>query len=150
MMRRTSVTDLLVGLVVVGVLAYLLLRLEYSSLPPFQWFAAVPILALAVADVVVARRVRGAVRHDPGARPITALAIARAVALAKACAICGAGIVGAALALVLVVAPDAGRTSAASHDLQVGIVLAVSAALLSGAGLVLERSTVDPNAGRRD
>ena len=145
MMRKTSPTDLALPLIVVAALAYLVLRLSYSSLPLFQWYAAVPIATLAVVEAVIARRVRGAVRHDPDARPMTALAIARSVALGKASAMCGAGVVGACLALGATVLPDANRTTAASHDLRVALILLLASAMLTAGGLLLERAGVDPS-----
>jgi hypothetical protein len=149
MMRRTSVSDVALPFAIVGILAYVVLQLTYSSLPPFQWFAAVPLAGLAAAEFVIAHRVRSAVRHDPGAKAMTALAIARAVALGKATSLVGAGIVGAAVALVLTVLPDSARTTAANHDLVVGLVLGVAAIAVTAAGLVTERAGIDPNANRR-
>jgi hypothetical protein len=150
MMRRTTPTDILAPFAIIAAVVYLILRLSYNSLPPFQWFAAVPIGALAIAELVVARRVRAAVRHQPGGKPMTALAIARGVALGKASSLVGAGISGAVVALLFTVLPDAGRTSAAAHDLLVSVILLVSTVALTAAGLVLERAGIDPNAGRRD
>jgi hypothetical protein len=149
MMRRTTPTDVLWPFLVIAVIAYAVLRLVYESLPPFQWFAAVPIGALAIAEAVIARRIRAAVRHQAGAKPMTALAIARGVALGKASSLVGAGISGAAVGLILTVFPDAGRTSAAGHDLLVGVILLASTIALTVAGLVLERAGIDPNAERR-
>jgi hypothetical protein len=147
--RRTNAADLLVPFGVVAVVAYLLLRLTYSSLPPFQWFVAVPIAALAIVEVVVARRVRGAVRHRPGAKPMTALAIARAVALGKASSLVGAAVAGAAAALAVKVFPDSNRTSAADHDLRVALTVLVVSVGLVAAGLWLERAGIDPGHGNR-
>jgi hypothetical protein len=144
MNRRTRPSDLLLPLLIFGVLVYLLLQAAYGSLPPFQWFTAVPIGALALVEFVIANRVRGAVRHRPDARPMTALAVARAVALGKASALVGAALAGAELALASYVVPDAGRTSAAAHDLRVGLVLLAVTLLLTVAGLLLERAGVDP------
>jgi len=144
-MRRTNSTDLLAPFLAVGVLSYLLLRLSYDSLPPFQWITVVPIAALAIVEVVLAQRVRGAVRHRSGAKAMTALAIARAVALGKASSLGGAAVAGFGAALAMKVLPDANRTSAASHDLRVGIAVFVVSALLVAAGLWLERSGIDPN-----
>ena len=147
MNRRTRPSDLVIPFLVAGVLTYLLLQAAYDSLPPFQWFTAVPIGALAVIEFIVANRVRGAVRHRPQARPMTALAVARAVALGKASALVGAVLAGAELALVSYVLPDAGRTTAAGHDLRVGLVLLAVTGLLLAAGLTLERAGVDPAHG---
>ncbi|MGX7677664.1 DUF3180 domain-containing protein [Jatrophihabitans sp. DSM 45814] len=150
MMRRTSASDILLPFIGVAAVVYVLLKLTYSSLPPFEWFTAVPIGALAIAEFVIARRVRLAVRHAASARPMTALAIARSVALGKASSLVGSGIAGAAFALIVKVQPDSSRTTAANHDLWVGVVLLVASAALAAAGLVLERAGIDPNRDRRD
>lgn len=148
-MRRTSLSDLAVPFIIVAGLSYLLLRRYYASLPELQFAVAVPVAALAVAEFVASRRVRAAVLHRPDARPMTALAIARCVALAKASALVGAGLAGGVGALLLRVVPDASEVDAARHDTFVGLVwLAASLALL-GAALLLERAAVDPNRGRR-
>lgn len=144
MNRRTRPSDLLIPFLVVGVLAYLLLQVGYESLPPFQWFVAVPIGALALIEFVVANRIRGAIRHQESARPIAALSVARAVALGKASALVGSALVGASGALALYVLPDARRTAAASHDLRVALVVLIVSAVLVGAGLSLERAGIDP------
>jgi hypothetical protein len=110
----------------------------------------VPIAALAIAEVVIARRVRAAIRHKPTAKPITALSVARAVALGKASAVVGSAVAGAAVALILNVLPDAGRTTAASHDLRVGWILLLASLSLAAAGVVLERSGIDPGHDKRN
>jgi hypothetical protein len=150
MMRRTNAGDLLGPFFAVAVVGYLLLRLAYSSLPPFQWFIALPIAVLAVAEVVIARRVRAVVRHKPAAKPMTALAVARAVALGKASALVGAAVAGAAVALIAKVIADAGRATAAEHDLRVGLMVAIASIALVGAGIAVERAGVDPNHDRQD
>jgi hypothetical protein len=147
-MRRTNTLDLLIPFALAAALSYLLLRLAYESLPPFQWFIALPITALAILEWVIANRVRGAVRHKPEAKPMTALAVARSVALGKASALVAALFAGAAAGLVVKVLPDSGRTSAAGHDLRVGLVVLAATVLLAGAGLVLERAGIDPNRRR--
>jgi hypothetical protein len=150
MMRRTNAGDLLGPFFAVAVVGYLLLRLTYSSLPPFQWFIALPIAALAVAEVMIARRVRAVVRHKPAAKPMTALAVARAVALGKASALVGAAVAGSAVALIAKVIADAGRAIAAEHDLQVGLLVAIASLALVVAGIAVERAGVDPNRDRQD
>jgi hypothetical protein len=147
-MRRTRPLDLLGPLVAVGVVAYVLLGFSYGSLPPFDYLLPVPIAALAVIELVMARRVRAAVRHDPGARPMTAIAIARCVALGKASSLVGSGVLGAAIALLLRVGPRSGTVTAAGHDTRVAALVLVGSGLLVGAGLLLERAGVDPNRDR--
>jgi hypothetical protein len=144
MIRRTSLTDLVIPFAIAVAVTYLLLRSFYESVPPFQWFTVLPIAALAAVEFVIAGRVRAAVRHKPQARPMTALAIARSVALGKASALVAAIVAGAAVGLLIQVLPDAGRTSAAGHDLRVGLVVLVVTVLLALAGLTLERAGIDP------
>ena len=148
-MRRTGLADLLIPFVLAGGLSYALLRIGYESLPPFQWFIALPIVALAIAELVIARRVRAAVRHQPQAKPMTALAVARAVALGKATALAAAVVAGAAAGLVLKLLPSSGQANTAGHDLRVGYLLLVVTAALLMAGLLLERAGIDPRHGRR-
>lgn len=147
-MRRTRPVDLLAPLVVVGLLAYVLLGLTYASLPPFDYLLPVPIAALAVVELVMARRVRAAVRHEAGSRPMTAIAVARSVALGKASSLVGSGVLGAAIALLLRVGPRAGSVTAAGHDTRVAVLLMIGSGVLVVAGLVLERAGIDPNRDR--
>lgn len=149
-MRRTGPVDLLVPFVIIGVSAYVLLRTSYSSLPPLGYFVPVPLAALALVELVVARRVRAAVRHDPYAKPMTAIAIARCVALGKASSLVGAAVAGAAAALLVRVIPDFDSVRAAANDARVGTLLLAASILVMIAGVVLERAGLDPNRDRRD
>jgi hypothetical protein len=149
-MRRTGPVDLLVPFVIIGVSAYVLLRTSYSSLPPLGYFVPVPLAALALVELVVARRVRAAVRHDPYAKPMTAIAIARCVALGKASSLVGAAVAGAAAALLVRVVPDYDNVRAAANDARVGTLLLVASLLVVVAGIVLERAGLDPNRDRRN
>jgi hypothetical protein len=149
-MRRTGVVDLLVPFVVIGISAYVLLKFSYDEIPPLGGLVPVPLAALAIVEFVVARRVRAAVRHEPYARPMTAIAIARCVALGKASSVVGAGVAGAAVALLFRVVPDAGTVRAASNDARVAGFTLGAALLLVAAGLLLERAGIDPNRDRRD
>jgi hypothetical protein len=148
-MRRTRPLDLLLVLVVVGGFAYAALRIAYASLPPLSYFVPVPLAVLAVAEGVASRRVRAAVRHEPHARPMTAIAIARCVALGKASAIVGAGVAGAAVGLLARVLPEAASVRDAGSDARVGALLLAAAILVAATGLMLERAGIDPNRDRR-
>jgi hypothetical protein len=147
-MRRTSIGDLAVPFLILGGALYVLLRVSYDSIPPLSLFVPIPLALLGIAELIAARRVRAAVRHDPNARPMAAIVIARCVALGKASALVAAGVAGAAVALLVRVAPDAGDVRAASNDLRVAIFLLLAALLLVAAGLLLERSGIDPNQQR--
>lgn len=143
-MRRTRWTDLVVPFLIVGVTAYVLLRFSYDSYLQLRYLVPVPLAALAVAEYVAARRVRAAVRHDPRARPMAAIVIARCVALGKASSLVGSGVAGAALGMIVRLLPDVADIKVAAHDTTVGAFLCGAALLLVGAGLLLERAGIDP------
>lgn len=149
-MRRTGFGDLAVPFLVIGCAVYVLLRFAYDSLPPLQYVVPVPLGALGIAELVAARRVRAAVRHEPNARPMAAIVIARCVALGKASSLVGAGVAGAAVALLVRVSPDAGTVRAADNDTRVAALLLAATVLLVVAGLLLERAGIDPSSGDRD
>ncbi|MGH8963197.1 MAG: DUF3180 domain-containing protein [Jatrophihabitantaceae bacterium] len=149
-LRSTGPVDLAVPFIVIGVAAYVLLRVTWASLPPLGWLAPAPLAVLAVAEIVAARRVRAAVRHDPDARPMAAIVIARCVALGKASSLVGAGVAGAAVALLARLLPDSGTVSAAAHDARVSALLLGSAVLAVVGGLLLERAGIDPNNDERN
>jgi hypothetical protein len=149
-MRGTRWTDLVVPFVIVGVTAYVLLRFSYHSYLQLRYPVPVPLAALAVAELIAARRVRAAVRHDPRAKPMTAIVIARCVALGKASSLVAAGVAGGAAGLLVRLLPDVGTVRVAAQDARVGGLLLAAALLLVGAGLLLERAGVDPNRGRHD
>lgn len=144
-MRRTGPADLAVPFVVLGVTVYVLLKVSYQDLPPLKYFTGLPLGALAIAEFVAAHRVRAAVRHEPMARPITAINIARCVALGKASSLVGSGVAGAIAALLLRVLPEADTVRAAAADARVGAVLLAITLVLIAAGLLLERAGIDPN-----
>jgi hypothetical protein len=147
-MRRTGPSELGTIFAVVTGLSYLLLLAFYEDLPPTHYYTAVPIAVLGVVEIVLARRVRAAVGHDPEAKLMTAIAIARLVALGRASALAAAAVCGALVALILRVAPKAGDVRAATNDLHTGSVILAAGVLLLIAGLLLEAAGIDPQ--RRD
>jgi hypothetical protein len=148
-MRRTRWPDLVVPFLVVGVTTYALFKFSYHGYLQLRYLVPAPLAALAVAEFVAARRVRAAVRHDPDAKPMAALVIARCVALGKASSMVGAAVVGFATALLARLLPDVGTVVLARDDATVGGLLLGAAVLLVVGGLLLERAGVDPgNAGR--
>jgi hypothetical protein len=148
-MRRTRPADLVVPLVVAGLTTYALLRFSYHGYLQLRYLVPAPLAALAAAEFVAARRVRAAVRHDPDARPMAALVIARCVALGKASSAVGAAVFGFALGLLARLLPDVGTVTVAQHDATVAGLLLAASLLLVIAGLLLERAGVDPANDRR-
>ena len=149
-MRRTGPIDLIVPFGIIGVTAYVLLRTSYSELPPLGYFVPVPLAVMGIVELVIARRVRAAVRHVAYAKPMTAIAIARCVALGKASSLVGAAVAGATVALLARVIPEAGDVRAAANDTKVGVLLLASTILVTAAGILLERAGIDPNRDRRE
>jgi hypothetical protein len=147
-LRRTRWTDLAVPAVVFGVTVWVLMRFSYRDLPELKYLVPLPIAALALAELVAARRVRAAVRHDPHAKPMAAIVIARCVALGKASSLVGAGVAGAAIGLLARLLPDVRVIKAAAHDARVCGLLLAAAVFLTVAGLVLEGAGIDPGRGR--
>jgi hypothetical protein len=58
--------------------------------------------------------------------------------------------VGAAVGLLIRVAPDAGVVRSAGNDTRVAIFLLVASLMLVAAGLLLERAGVDPGSRERE
>ncbi|WP_375487674.1 DUF3180 domain-containing protein [uncultured Jatrophihabitans sp.] len=146
-MQRTHWTELAVPLVIIAITVYVLLRFSYDSLPQLGFLVPVPLAALAVAELVAARRVRAAVRHEPDAKPMAAIVIARCVALGKASSLVGSGVAGAAIGLLARLLPDVTNVAAAAHDAKVGGLLLLASIVLVAAGLLLERAGIDPGSG---
>lgn len=149
-MRGTRWTDLIVPFVVVAITAYVLLRFSYTSYLQLRYLVPAPLAALAIAEFVAARRVRAAVRHDPHAKPMAAIVIARCVALGKASSLVGSGVAGGATGMIARLLPDVRMVRLAAHDARVGALLVGASVLLVAAGLLLERAGVDPGRDRRE
>ena len=148
-MRRTKWTDLVALFFVVGVTTYAFFKFSYHGYLQLKYLVPVPLGVLAVAEFVAARRVRAAVRHDPHARPMAALVIARCVALGKASSVVAAGVAGFAAGLLARLIPDVGKIDIAGREVTVTSLLLAAALLLVAGGLVLERAGIDPNSDRQ-
>ena len=72
-MRRTTVGDLILPFVIVGLVVYLVFRFSYGSIPPLQYLLPIPIAILAIVEISLARRVRAVVHHDRDAKPMAAI-----------------------------------------------------------------------------
>jgi hypothetical protein len=149
-MRRTSWGDLVVPFAVLAITVYALVRFSYTSVLNLQYLVPVPLAALAIAELVAARRVRAAVRHDPEAKPMAAIVIARCVALGKASSLVGAAVGGAAVGIIVDLLPDVRTVTARAHDAKVAALLLGACILLVAAGLLLERAGIDPGRDRNE
>ncbi len=144
-MTETRPRDLLVVALVVAVLANLLVRLSYESLPRFPLLAGVTLGVLGVAELVGGNLLLARIQHKPGTRPVEPLVAARAVVLAKASSVGGAVVTGAWAGLLVHVLPRASTVSAAASDTASGLVGLVCALALVGGALWLERCCRAPD-----
>jgi Protein of unknown function (DUF3180) len=149
-MRGTRWSDLVIPFVVVAITSYVLLRFSYTSYLQLQYLVPAPLAALAVVEFVAARRVRAAVRHEPNAKPMAAIVIARCVALGKASSLVGSAVAGAAAGMIARLIPDVDTVRVAARDARVGGLLVAATLLLVAAGLLLERAGIDPGRDRQE
>lgn len=149
-MRRTRWTDLIAPFFVLGLTTYAFFTFSYHGYLQLKYLVPAPLGALALAEFVAARRVRAAVRHDPHAKPMAAIVIARCVALGKASSVVGAAVAGFTTGLLARLIPDVGKIDIAAHEVTVTALLLAAALLLVAGGLVLERAGIDPNRDRHE
>jgi Protein of unknown function (DUF3180). len=141
----TRPRDLLaIGLVAVLV-ANLIVRLSYGSLPGFPLFAGATLGVLAIAEAIAGFNFRSRIRREPGTRPVQPLVAARAVMLAKASSVAGAVVAGWWAGLLAYTVPRAGEVTAAASDTASGAVGLICALGLIGAALWLEHGLRTPD-----
>jgi hypothetical protein len=145
--RFTRPRDLTTVAIIAGLLAHLLLRLSYDSLPPMPALAGSTLFVMAVVEVVLAFSLRSRIQRRPGARPVQPLTAARAVALAKASSVLGALMFGAWTGLLIYVIPVRDSFPAASNDLVAAVAGMISAVALTAAALWLEHCCKTPTEG---
>lgn len=162
--RRRDLLVLTVGLTLAGWLA---VRAGYGALPRLQWWLAIPVGALAVAEALTARVVRdrlAALRAartgrrlvaEESAQPVRGIEpmlVARLGVLAQASAYVGAVVAGLWLGVLLYVVPALGRLAAAGNDTVAAVIGVVCGAGLVAAALWLEavcRIPSDPSSSGR-
>ncbi|MDT7709759.1 MAG: hypothetical protein QOG20_5366, partial [Pseudonocardiales bacterium] len=115
-MTPTRPRDLLVVALVVAVLANLVVRLSFGSIPVLPLFGGVTLGVLGVAELIGGNALRARIRRRPGTRPVEPLVAARAVVLAKASAVGGAVVAGAWAGLLGYVVPRSRDVTAAASD----------------------------------
>lgn len=150
-MAPTRVRDLLVVAVVVGLVANLLVRLSYGSLPDFPLFAGVTLGVLGLAEVGAGNVLRARIRRRPGTSPVQPLVAARAVLVAKASALSGAIMAGLWAGLLAHVLPRSAEVAAAASDSAAAAVGLLSSLVLVAGALWLEhccRTPDDPGPDR--
>ncbi|OZM70897.1 hypothetical protein CFN78_22285 [Amycolatopsis antarctica] len=134
-MHFTRPRELLIAGLLGLVGGFLLFEFAYDSIPRLPRPAGATLGVLAIIEVVLAFGVRSRIRAG---RVHSAIAIARAVALAKASSLLGALMTGFWVGSIGFLAPNADRLTAASRDLTSALIGAVCAVVLIGAALWLE------------
>lgn len=151
MLKATRIRDLIALAVFAAVVAWLLVRVLYGTLPPIPVYAGASLYVVAAIEVVLAFMIRSRVgKHQIGdgpgqLHPITA---ARAVALAKASALVGAASAGVWVGFWLFLMPQRATVQAASEDSSGVVVGAIAGVALVAAALWLEhccRTPEDPD-----
>jgi len=145
-MQPTKIRTLALAGLVSAVLAWLLLRLVYASLPPLPWTGVPALLLLAIGEAVSGRNVRARLRGAGGTK-IAPIAVARMAALAKASSLAAALIGGLALGFLVYVLGSLDKPSFRTDAVTAGVTLGSAMALMAAA-LYLEQGCRVPK--RRD
>ncbi len=156
-MGPTRPRDLFAVALVAAIAAYVLVRLNYGSIPALPRFAGVAAAVLGIAEAVFGYGLRARIQANstPGSRasrpPVPPLTAARAVMTAKASALAGAALAGLWFGLLAYVLPDSGMISAARSDTATAVIGLCCAAVMLVGALYLEfccRAPEDPPDGR--
>ncbi len=143
-MRPTSWKFVAGCVVGAGVLGWLLLAGAYGDLVKLPTYAAVSAGVMAGFELVLARVVSQKVRGVSRGKPMHALQVARAAALAKASSAAGALLLGLYAGFALWLLPGSGSNAAKGDDLVVSLVCAGTCLVLLVAALLLERACRTP------
>ena len=141
----TRPRDLVLPALATAVVAHLLVRAAYGSLPTFPLTAGVPLAVLGLAEAIGGSALRARIRHKPGTRPVQPLVAARAVLVARASALAGAIMAGAWAGLLGYVAPRSADIAAAAGDTVAAAVGLVGAMALVAGGLWLQHCCRTPD-----
>ncbi|MGO8956077.1 MAG: DUF3180 family protein [Streptosporangiaceae bacterium] len=143
-MNLTRPGTLAVIFVSCALLAWLAVRATFENLPLLPVTAIPALAALAIAETVVARNIRGRLAGRRPGKPVAPIAVARLVALAKASSAAAAALGGLAGGYLAYVLGLLDKTVPARDARVAGATLAAAIVLLAAA-TYLERSCRDPN-----
>jgi hypothetical protein len=143
-MTPTRPWTLLVVAAVCALVAWLIVRSTFSSLPTLPWTAAPAMLLLAAAEAVSGRNLRARIRGRRGGKPLAPIAVVRMAALAKASSVGGAAFGGLAAGFFIYTLGLLSVTVPRNDAINAGTTVA-AAAILVAAALYLERSCRAPS-----
>ena len=148
-MTPTRPWTLLVAAVVCALVAWLIARTAFSSLPTVPWTAAPAMLLLAAAEAVSGRNLRARIRGRRDGKPLAPIAVVRMAALAKASSAGGAVFGGLAAGFFIYTLGMLSVTVPRNDAINAGATVA-AAAILVAAALYLERSCRAPSRNGND
>jgi hypothetical protein len=148
-MTPTRLWVLAVIAAVSALLAWLLLRVVYASLPPLPWTAAVAMVLLGVAEAFSGRNLRARIRGGPGLKPVAPLAAVRMAALGKASSHTAAVIGGLAIGFLIYLTSSLDKSQPRDDAFAAGGTVLAAVVLLLGA-LYLENSCRVPTDDEQD
>jgi hypothetical protein len=143
-MRPTRTSTLAVVALLAALVAWLLLRTVYESLPPLPWTGVPALLIAAAAEAWTGRDLKARIAGRSDTKPAAPLFVSRMVALAKASSLAAAVIAGLAAGFVIYLS---GSLSAAipRQDAVTAAITLAAAVLLACAALYLEYCCRVPN-----
>jgi hypothetical protein len=149
-MTPTRPRTLLAVAIACALVAWLAIRTTFPNLPRLPWTPAPLLLVLAAAEAITGRNLQARIlgRRDDG-KALAPIAVARAVALAKASSLGGAVFAGLAAGSVIYTLGLVNLPIPASDALNAGLVLA-AAIVLVAAALYLEYCCRAPSGRDRD
>ncbi len=127
-----------------ALLAWVAVRATFGNLPLLPVTAIPALAALAIAETVVARNIRGRLTGRRPGKPVAPIAVARLVALAKASSAGAAALGGLAGGYLIYVLGLLDKPIPARDARVAGATLAAAIALIAAA-TYLERACRDPN-----
>jgi hypothetical protein len=138
-MGLTNPATLIVAGLATAALTWVLVGSYYGDLPKIPWLPALMVLALAIAEGVLAWTTKARIDRRPGAAPVDPLAVARYVVLAKASSLAGSIFSGLYTSLLVWLLAQRGQT-AANEDVPPTVAGLVAALALVTTALLLERA----------
>ena len=148
-MRPTRTSTLAVVALLAALVAWLLLRTVYESLPPLPWTGVPALLIAAAAEAWMGRDLKARIAGRRGTKPAVPLFVSRMVALAKATSLVASAITGLAAGFVIYLSGSLNAAVPRQDALTAAVTLAC-AVLLACAALYLEYCCRVPNAPDRD
>jgi hypothetical protein len=121
-----------------GVVAWLIVRQTFATLPPLPWTAVPAMLLLAIGEATAGRNLKARMSGRRTGKPLQPMAVARMAALAKASSAAAVALGGLAAGFGIYVAGQLEK-SVPRADAWAAAATVVSAAALVAAALYLER-----------